>query len=277
VSVASYARVVRAGMMKNYRLTVTYPTQLVNRILGPILWVGISLFSYAAIAGPDQLRQAFEREGAGPDVVGFLILGQTIFSLFQSLNWRGGMAINRERWQGTLEIVLLAPTSRVAFVLGESVYGILDGGWSVFLALVVTALAFGAHFQLADPILAAVAIALTLAAMLALSLFFSAFYVLTRSAGPLSWAVQTPIRFFTGTSFPISALPAVGQAVSFAIPVTYGMIAVRASFDGTATWSNVGGTLAALAAFTALFWALGVVLIRRMERIAKQRGTLHTY
>jgi hypothetical protein len=35
--------------------------------------------------------------------------------------------------------------------------------------------------------------------------------------------------------------------------------------------------LAALAAFTALFWALGVVLLHKMERVAKERGTLHTY
>ena len=119
-----------------------------------IVWIAISLFSYAAIAGPDQLRTAFEKQGAGPDVVAFLILGQTIFSLFQSLNWRGGMAIQRERWQGTLEIVLLAPTSRVAFVLGEALYGLVDGGWSVVLALLVTAFAFGAHFQLANPALA---------------------------------------------------------------------------------------------------------------------------
>ena len=64
------------------------------------------------------------------------------------------MAIQRERWQGTLEIVLLAPTSRVAFVLGEALYGLVDGGWSVVLALLVTAFAFGAHFQLANPALA---------------------------------------------------------------------------------------------------------------------------
>lgn len=277
MSVASYARVIRAGLQKNLKLTVTYPTMIVNRVLGPILWVGISVFSYAAIAGPEQLRAAFEKQGAGPDVIGFLILGQTIFSLFTSLNWRGGMAIQRERWQGTLEIVLLAPTSRVAFVLGESLFGLVDGGWSVFLSLVVTGLAFGAHFQFAHPGLAAVAIVLTLAAMVALSLFFSAFYVLTRSAGPLSWAIQTPIRFFTGTSFPVNALPGVIQAISFAIPMTYGILAVRAAFNGMGTWASEAPTLLALAGFTALFFALGVVLIGKMERIAKERGTLHTY
>lgn len=241
------------------------------------MWVGISVFSYTALVPAEDVRDAFVREGHGPDFVAFLILGQTIFSLFTNLNWRGGMAIQRERWQGTLELILQAPTSRVAYILGESLFGLIDGGWTVLLALIVTGFAFGADFRIADPILALVVLALTLSAMVALSLFFAAFYVLTRSAGPLSFAIQTPVRFFTGTNFPVSALPVFLQTVSYALPMTYGMIAVRQVFTGSGTWGSLAVTLVALAAFTAFFWTLGVVLIRRMEILAKERGTLHRY
>ena len=113
--------------------------------------------------------------------------------------------------------------------------------------------------------------------MVALSLFFAAFYVLTRSAGPLSFAIQTPVRFFTGTSFPVSALPVVLQTISYALPMTYGMIAVRDVFTGQGSWASLSDTLLALVAFTLFFWTLGVVLIRRMEVLAKERGTLHQY
>lgn len=277
MTVASWGRVVAAGIHKNLRLTLTYPSWVLSRILGPIVWVAISVFSYTALVPEADVRAAFEREGAGSDFVGFLILGQTIFSLFTNLNWRGGMAIQRERWTGTLEMIMLAPTSRVAYVLGESLFGLIDGGWTVLLAVLVAAFAFGAGFVLPDPLLALVVVGLTLSAMVALSLFFAAFYVLTRSAGPLSFAIQTPIRFFTGADFPLGALPAVLRAVSFAIPMTYGMLATRAAFLGTATWRDLSGTLLALAAFTALFWTLGVVLIGRMEKLAKERGTLHAY
>jgi ABC-2 type transport system permease protein len=273
----SYARVIRAGLQKNWRLSVTYPSWLANRILGPIVWVGISVFGYTALVPAEDIRDAFVAHGAGPDFVGFLILGQTIFSLFTNLNWRGGMAIQRERWQGTLEVIMLAPTSRVAYILAESLFGLIDGGWTVFLALIVTTIAFGAHFTVADPGIALAAIGLTLASMVALSLFFAAFYVLTRSAGPLSFSIQTPIRFFTGSNFPISALPLILQPLSFAIPMTYGMLAVRAAFLGTTSWSALASTFLALSAFTVFFWVLGVILIRRMEKLAKQRGTLHQY
>lgn len=277
MSARSWERVIRAGMRKNWRLSITYPSWLANRVLGPIVWVAISVFSYTALIPEADIEAAFARAGTSTDFVAFLILGQTVFSFFSTLNFRGGMAIQRERWQGTLEVILLAPTSRTAYLMSESLFGLLDGGWTILFALLVTALAFGADFHVADPVLAITAIALTLAAMVALSLFFAAFYVLTRSAGPLSFAVQTPVRFFTGTNFPVSALPLVLQGVSYALPMTYGMIAVRAAFLGTATWESLRFDLLALVAFTVVFWVLGVILVGRMEKLAKERGTLHTF
>ena len=277
MSAVSWVRVVNAGLRKNWIMMLTYPSWVANRILGPIVWVAISVFSYTALVPEAQVSDAFVREGHGPDFVAFLILGQTVFSFFSTLNFRGGMAIQRERWQGTLEVVMLAPTSRVAYLIGEGVFGLIDAGWTILLALVVTGIAFGAGFTIADPLLGLVVIALTLSSMVGLSLFFAAFYVLTRSAGPLSFAVQTPVRFFTGTSFPVGALPAVLQAVSYAIPMTYGIIAVRAAFMGTGTWESLSGTLLALVGFTAFFWVVGVLLIHRMEALAKERGTLHQF
>ena len=277
MSATAWGRVIRAGLLKNWKLSITYPSWLLNRIFGPIVWVGISVYSYTALVPAETVSAAFAREGHGPDFVAFLILGQTIFSLFTNLNWRGGMAIQRERWQGTLEIIMQAPTSRVAYILGESLFGLIDGGWTVLLALIVTGIAFGAGFSLADPLLASVVLALTLSSMVALSLFFAAFYVLTRSAGPLSFAIQTPVRFFTGTNFPVSALPVILQTVSYALPMTYGMIAVRQVFAGSGTWASLTVTLVTLLAFTVAFWSAGVVLVRKMEKIAKERGTLHQY
>ncbi len=276
MTAASWLRVIRAGVKKNWWMSVTYPTWLANRILSPIVWVAISIYSYTALVPEADVAAAFARAGSSPEFAGFLILGQTVFSFFSNLNFRGGMAIQRERWQGTLEIVLLAPTSRVAYLLGESVFAILDGGWTVLLALFVTSVAFHARFTVADPLLAVAAIVLTLAAMVALSLFFAAFYVLTRSAGPLSFAIQAPMRFLTGTSFPVRALPSALQALSLALPVTYGMVAIRAAFLG-ASPESMAVTLGALVAFTAGFLLLGVALVAKMEEVAKRRGTLHTF
>lgn len=276
MSAASWGRVIRAGVQKNWLMSVTYPSWLLSRVTGPIVWVSISLFSYLALVPEADISAAFERVGSSAEFTGFLILGQTVFSVFSNLNFRGGMAIQRERWHGTLEMIMLAPTSRVAYILGESLFGLIDGGWTILLALVVTSIAYGAGFTVAAPGLAVAAIVLTLAAMVALSVFFAGFYVLTRSAGPLSFAIQAPIRFLTGTNFPVAALPGALQAVSYALPMTWGMLAVRAAFLGDAS-ADLTRMLAALAGFSVLFFALGAYLVNYMERLSKERGTLHQY
>ncbi|HVL47616.1 MAG TPA: ABC transporter permease [Candidatus Thermoplasmatota archaeon] len=277
MTTTAWGRSIRAALYKNWRLSITYPTWLLQRLLSPLVWVAIAVYAYTGVADPARIAEAFAEAAGTTGFTGFLILGQTLFSFFLGMNWRGGMAIQRERWYGTLEIVMLAPTSRVAFILGESVYGLLDSGWTVLLAMVIAMFAFDARFTVAHPEAALLAVLLALLAMVALGVFFSGFYLLTRSAGPLSSAVQAPIRFLAGVQFPVSALPTQIQYASFAIPVTYGIAAVRRVFLAGGDIAAVSGELLALALSTVVFFAIGAYLIGRMEKEAKRRGTLHVY
>jgi ABC-2 type transport system permease protein len=132
-------------------------------------------------------------------------------------------------------------------------------------------------FQVAHPFVAALVILLTLIAMVALGLFFAGFYVLTRAAGPLSQAVMAPVRFLSGTQFPIGALPAGLQALSYAIPVTFGLSAVRGTLLGGQGLAELAPSLLILVGMSAAFALAGAWLIHRMELRAKRNGTLHAY
>jgi ABC-2 type transport system permease protein len=277
LGLAGYPRALRASMFKNWRLSTSYPSWIINRLIGPIVWVALSVYAYTGLADPESVSKAFEASGETASFTGFLIIGQTVFSFFMGMNWRGGMAIQRERWYGTLEMVLLAPTSRVAFVLGESLFGLLDSGWTIFLAMFVGFMLFGVEFHVADPIAVVVVITLTLLSMVSLGLFFSGFYMLTRAAGPMSQAIQAPVRFLSGTQFPVGALPIALQGAAYAIPVTFGLIAVRGTLLGGQHLDALGPQLAALVGMTIVFSLAGAWLIGDMEKRAKRNGTLHAY
>jgi ABC-2 type transport system permease protein len=241
------------------------------------MWIGISVFTYIAIASPQTIERGFQDLTGSTAFTGFLILGQTVYSFFTAMNWTGGMTLERERFYGTFEMILLSPASRVVMVLGEAAWGIIDSGWVIFLTTLVASLLFGLNFNVADPLAVTLSLILTFAAMVSLGLFFSGFYVLSRSAGPIAHAVQSPIRFFSGVSFPISALPTYLQFVSYALPVTFGMNAVRSSLLASSTLTSLSVQLIPLVAFTVIFFTLGVWMIRKMEQVAKTRGTLHTF
>lgn len=276
-SLAAQWRTFRAAIFKNVRISLTYRPWLINSLVSPVVWIAISIFTYVGIASPAAIEEGFRELTGSPAFTGFLVLGQTIYSFFTAMNWRGGMALERERFYGTFEMILLSPASRVVMVLGEAVWGIIDSGWVIFLTTVIASLLFGLSFNVTDPLAVVVGLALTFLAMISLGLFFSGFYVLSRSAGPIAHAVQSPIRFFSGVSFPISALPVYLQFVSYALPVTFGLNVVRSSLLGGGTTLGLSQELIALVAFTILFFILGVWMIRKMEQVAKSRGTLHTF
>lgn len=273
----AFARAAWATFQKSAKVNLTYSPWIINRVLGPLLWVSLAVYAYTGIEREATVQQRFQEVGASGNFVAFLILGQTVFSFFTAMNWRSGFAVQRERWSGTWELILLSPVNRFAFLTGEALFGVVDSGWSVFLAMLVAALAFGAQFTFASPLLALLALGLTLVAMVSIGFFFAGFYVLSRSAGPLSMAIQAPVRFFSGTQFPVGALPLALQAVSYAIPITWGLNAVRATLTGAPTWQDLAPTLGALAGFSLAFGTTGVLLVRYMERLSKERGTVHLF
>ena len=85
------------------------------------------------------------------------------------------------------------------------------------------------------------------------------------------------MRFLAGVQFPIAALPGAAQMVAYALPVTYGLFAVRRVLLAGEGLAELRDTLLALAAMTVLFALAGAWLLRRMEARAKRNGTLHAY
>ncbi len=277
LELSAYARSFRAVMGRSGKIRLTYKPWIFNSLLGPLVWLAITIYSYIGIASAESVRSGFGQFGVSGSITGFLILGQSIFSFFTAMNWRTGMSIERERWYGTLEAVLVTPVNRIVWLMAEAVFGIVDSGWMVFVTFIVASMLFGISLSPAAPLALVVTLALTLLAMIALGIFLAGFYVMTRAAGPLSIAFQAPMRFFTGTSFPVSALPTALQYVSYAIPVTYGLDAVRKALLTGASLGDLSSELSLLFVFTVIVSVAGGLLMRGAEAMAKRSGTLHTF
>lgn len=271
-----HTRVIKAVAVRDFKIRITYIPWIMNSLLQPIAWTLILIYAYRSIMGPGS-AEALEAHGWTGDLVGFLVLGQVLLSLFNALNWRAGMAIQRERWYGTLEIILQAPASRLAILAGSSLFGFIDAGWASFVSALAIIALTGATFNVTDPLAAAASLLLAALGALAMGVGLAGLYVLTRSAGPIAVAIQHPTRFFTGSSFPLSILPTMLQYVGYAIPLTYGLEAVRLTMLQGAGLEDVSGILAKLAALGLASILLGVVMVRRAEEVARRNGWLHTF
>ncbi|BAA81530.1 ABC transporter, permease protein [Aeropyrum pernix K1] len=275
MSIIYHVRVAKAVALRDFKIRITYIPWIINSLIQPIIWTYILIYTYRAVLG--ETAQTLQKHGWPADYVGFLILGQVLLSLFNALNWRAGMAIQRERWFGTLEIVFLTPASRLVMLTGSSIYGLLDAGWVSFSAALIVFLATGTGFNIADPLAALLSVSMAVVGAVSMGIGLAGLYVLTRSAGPIAIAIQHPLRFFSGSSFPLSILPASLQYIGYALPLTYGIEAARISLLEGAPIDEVSPLILRLALISLVGIIAGILFVRWAESLAKKYGWLHTF
>jgi ABC-2 type transport system permease protein len=80
--------------------------------------------------------------------------------------------------------------------------------------------------------------------------------------------------FLSGQVFPLQFMPAVLLPLSYLLPLTFGLMAVRLTLLGGASLFNVAVPLGALAFMTVFFFVLAKFLVDYAERRAKVNATL---
>ena len=212
-------------------------------------------------------------EVAGANVEGFLLVGIVGLLVWGATLWSGGYAIEWERSTGTIAALLLSPASRVAVVLGYGVGGLV---WLLpgFAVVALLGLATGARFDVSDPLAPLAATAALAAGSLATGFALAGLFILSRRANLLANFLQTPIYLLAGFIVPREELPGWLRPVSDGVPVSHAVDALRASALRGAGVGEIGGEIG-LALLTAAGFALvGVVGLRRVERVAKRGDQL---
>jgi len=246
-------------------------------MIAPILWLSSTIFVYKLLVAPAGYSWIFENYAGTKDYVGFAILGSAMTGYWNNVLWGMGYALDRERWMGTIELLFLAPVSRLTLLIGECLVSLLESSWGVAYMLIVGALLFGVRINCTNPILTAVSFALSVFSMLGIGLFFASVFVLTRGARILANSLQTPIYFFSGVSFPVQVLPWWCQWISWCLPMTYGLDAFRKSILAGATFNDVAFDIYILIAFTTVYLVLGYISLKYLERLSTKKGSMSFY
>lgn len=210
------------------------------------------------------------------NVVGFLIVGIVAIQAWQATVWSCGFALQLDAYYGTLPSIMASPSNRTAVVLG---YGMGDFVLSAPSVLVVflIGLGFGAEFEIANPLVALVALAMMFISSLAIGVACSGLFILSRNANPLANFLQTPVYILSGFYFPRSVLPEWLEPVGAVLPITHALEALRASTLDGAGWTEVAGKLVVTLLASALFLMIGVWSLRRVDHELRRTGSLNLF
>jgi ABC-2 type transport system permease protein len=210
------------------------------------------------------------RAGDSPRTLIYASFGAAVMGMWSSVSTSAGSAMQRERWWGTLELLVSAPR-HFALILLPSTLGLAAVGvYNLVATLLWGRFAFGIHLTIQHWLLFGLSIVGTVLAFAGLGFLFAVSFVRFRAAWVLGNFFEYPVWLICGFLVPIALLPTWVHPISWALAPTWGMNAIRES--------ALGGTplpdLIACLALGLAYVGVGVLVTDRVLRAARQSGTL---
>lgn len=256
VSVRAAARLVRAGWVFHVKSLTLSWFFLLTTVFMPLLVATVAYYMF----------RAGQREGT----LFYASLGAAVYGIWSSTLFGSGGAIQWQRWQGTLEVLVSTPAPFLLVILpltlATSSIGLYSLASTIFWGRVV----FGIPFRIDDPLAFAVSVPATILGLGLLGLVFAATFVLYRHANALSNMLEWPVLLVSGMLVPLSLLPGWSHPISWSLAPTWGVQAIRESALGGTPWPDVAMTLA----LGVVYLAVGAGFLRYFEVAARRQATL---
>ena len=196
----------------------------------------------------------------------FLIPGLIAYIGMISAVISTSLSVVREKERGTMEQVRMAPLGTGAFIIGKTLpYFVISLCSSIFIVLASMAL-FGLPMNGSWALLL-LALSLYLAGALGLGLVISTLAESQQVAFQIAvLASFLPTMMLSGFVFPIASMPAAIQAITYAVPARYFIVALRAIVLKGAHLSAFWLQLVALGLYAALMLTLASKRLSRQWR-----------
>jgi ABC-2 type transport system permease protein len=250
----------------------SYRLQMVLSVVALVVSV-VPVFFIATALQPTMARSI---AAEGGQYFGFLVVGMVALALVNAcvsvLPGEVGSGITT----GTLEALLATPTRVERLLLGLSGFGLL---WillrGALLLLAAWVLGAAVHWDRVLPAL--MVVALIVASHLPIGVLATAAVIAFRTTAGIPRAVLAGSVFLGGAYYPTGVIPSWLHHLSYAVPMSYGLRALRRVLLEGAPLSSAAGDLTALLGFAVALGLLAALALRASKRYARQGGTLAQY
>ncbi len=252
----SSLRFIGVSWLLQLKMIMRSPFDGIGNVLYPLFFATTAFFVFQA--------------GRSPRTLVYAALGAAVMGMWSSVSTSAGSAMQRERWWGTLELLVAAPR-HFSLVLFPSTLGLATVGiYNLAATLLWGRFAFGIHVTIVHWLLFCLSVGGTVLAFGGLGLLFAVSFVRFRAAWVLGNFFEYPVWLICGLLVPLALLPAWVRPISWVLAPTWGMNAIRQSALGG---SPVNDLLICLGLGLA-YVAIAVLVTDRVLQDARARGTL---
>lgn len=275
VSQQNWLSMLRALYMitwKEWKQYWRYPLNAVSAVFQPIIWIAPVYFMGRAFSVNGQAI-GFSKYSGTTDFMSFILLGTVLENFINSIFWGMGYSLKKEMDAGVMESNWLTPVPRLLMLVGYSFTNLIVTACTSAGMLILAGLLFGFHAS-GSLIQAFVPILPMIVGLYGFGFAFAALVLIVREANTMVDMSSFLVQIFSGSEFPVNSLPRFLLPVALALPLTYGLDAVRAYLIGTQTILPIQWELVLLAVFMVLMIWLGSRAFHSLERRMRVLGTL---
>jgi ABC-2 type transport system permease protein len=249
------ARLLLIGWLLHFKMLSRSSFNSVLGIVYPLFFATVAFFMY--------------REGS-PHALLYASLGASVMGIWAATSTAAGGALQRERWHGTLELLVAAPAHFSLVMLPVTLAMSTIGVYSMAATLLWGRLVFGIELHIEHLFVFCVAVVATVVAVGMCGFLLAVTFVRYRTAWALGNLLEYPVWLICGFLVPLTLFPGWVLPFSWVLAPTWGMRAIREAALGGPALNDLG----MCALLGAIYTAIGVLIVGRLLDAARRRATL---
>ncbi len=210
------------------------------------------------------------QSGDDPKPLLYASLGAAVMGIWGATSTSAGAALARERWVGTLELLVTAPAHFALILLPVTIAMATIGIYSMIATLAWGRLVFGIELDIGDPLAFVFAVPATVVSIGALGFLLAVAFVRFRQAWALGNMLEYPVWLVSGFLVPLALFPGWVRPISWVLAPTWGISAIRGAALGGSPYVDIAMALFLGAAYT----LAGILLLERALRSARVKASL---
>jgi ABC-2 type transport system permease protein len=210
------------------------------------------------------------RAGGGQETLLYASLGASVMGIWSMTSTSAGSALQRERWHGTLEVLVAAPANFALILLPLTIAMSTIGIYCMVATLLWGRVLFGIELHIEHLALFVLSVPAVVLSIGAFGFLLAVSFVRYRFAWALGNLFEYPVWLICGFLVPLSLLPSWVQPISWLLAPTWGVRAIRESALGGSPLPDLLLCLALGAGYV----LVGVLVLERVLRAARAKAAL---
>jgi ABC-2 type transport system permease protein len=213
----------------------------------------------------------------GGNYLSFALIGIAFARYFQLTLKMFSDSIRDAQQSGCLEAMMSSQTDSLTIVLMSSAYGLISGSVQLVLILAAGSLLMGADLGHMNVVATILVLVFSILSFIAFGVLSAAAIVWLKRGDPFTWILGGLGSMLGGAYFPTQLLPSWLQKISFLIPITYSLEALRLTMLKGFSAVQVARPLLTLGLMATFLLPISLAIFAAMVRKGRKEGTLAHY